>query len=221
MYFRQEGLIARLSYKNVYPLNTEMGVRIAALDHKNRLGRFAKPDLLEIVNQYPRSKALIKLQTRCLGMAAFSISRKAMRLVLIKSINWMLGACPHSHFWALHEVYLDCWSAGKDPLVLDLDGDGIETLAVENGVLFNIGGGVFETRTGWVDGDDGLLALDANGNGRIDAIGELFGNRFEGGFAELAGLDSNADRVIDARDAAVNDNRWGAGARAGQWLRVG
>ena len=40
------------------------------------------------------------------------------------------------------------WKDKTDPLVLDLNGDGIETSAPENGVWFNIDGGVFAKRTG-------------------------------------------------------------------------
>ena len=34
----------------------------------------------------------------------------------------------------------------------------------------------FRERTGWVAADDGLLAVDINGNGKIDDISELFGS---------------------------------------------
>ena len=92
------------------------------------------------------------------------------------------------------------WKDKTYPLILDLDGDGIETTSADAGVWFNIDGGVFAKRTGWVDGDDGLLALDANGNGRIDDIAELFGDLFQGGYAELAGHDANQDGRITSAD---------------------
>jgi hypothetical protein len=46
----------------------------------------------------------------------------------------------------------------------------------------------------------GFLVLDANGNGRIDDISEMFGDRFQGGYAELAGYDSNHDGKISLGD---------------------
>jgi hypothetical protein len=99
------------------------------------------------------------------------------------------------------------WAEGSDPLVIDLDGDGIET--VSQGVskaYFDIDGDLFREKTGWLKGDDGFLVLDGNANGRVDDISELFGNRAEGGFAELAGYDlgargGNGDGLISAGDA--------------------
>ncbi|HHW4677423.1 MAG TPA: calcium-binding protein, partial [Xylella fastidiosa subsp. fastidiosa] len=63
----------------------------------------------------------------------------------------------------------------RDPLVLDLDGDGIETLAAGKNILFDHDGDGITHASGWVKSDDGLLVLDRNGNGRIDNGSELFG----------------------------------------------
>jgi Ca2+-binding RTX toxin-like protein len=100
------------------------------------------------------------------------------------------------------------WLDGNDPLVLDLNGDGIETLGLDDTkVHFDLDGDKFAQATGWLKGDDGFLVLDANGNGRIDDISEMFGGRFTGGFAELATLDSNHDGKISAADAAWSQLR--------------
>jgi hypothetical protein len=65
----------------------------------------------------------------------------------------------------------------SDPLVLDLDADGIETLALNpnSPILFDHDGDGVKTGTGWVAADDGILVLDRNGNGTIDSGRELFG----------------------------------------------
>jgi len=42
---------------------------------------------------------------------------------------------------------------------------------------------------------------DANANGKIDNVTEMFGNETTGGFDVLAGYDSNLDGVINASDA--------------------
>jgi len=93
-----------------------------------------------------------------------------------------------------------------DPLVLDLDGDGIELLEMENGALFDLtGDGVME-RTGWVAPDDGLLVIDRNGNGQIDDIAELFGSEDINGFTDLANeeaLGSNNNRIINLSDTPL------------------
>lgn len=101
------------------------------------------------------------------------------------------------------------------PLILDLDGDGVETLSKSFGVHFDHDGNNFAEATGWVGKDDGLLVWDRNGNGVIDDGGELFGNftklsnglYAENGFAALADLDSNFDGKIDSNDEFFNQLR--------------
>ncbi len=87
-----------------------------------------------------------------------------------------------------------------DPLILDLDGNGVETSPFAK--LFDIDANGKKDVTGWVAGKDALLALDRNGNGSIDDGGELFGDQHgaENGFIELAKFDGNADGGIDAKD---------------------
>jgi len=97
---------------------------------------------------------------------------------------------------------------GFDPLVLDLDGDGYELTTEGNSrAYFEFDSDGFGERTGWVRGDDGLLALDANANGLIDNVTELFGNQNVSGFAMLAAYDANSDGKIDAADAVFADLR--------------
>ncbi|MEO1660450.1 MAG: calcium-binding protein [Pseudomonadota bacterium] len=70
------------------------------------------------------------------------------------------------------------------PLVLDLDGNGIELTRLENSVaFFDIDNDGIRERTSWVGPGDGLLALDRNANGKIDNGAELFGygSTFSGG----------------------------------------
>ena len=64
----------------------------------------------------------------------------------------------------------------RDPLVLDLDGDGIETTGIDprSLILFDHDGDSIATATGWVLPDDGFLAFDHNANGIIDNGTELF-----------------------------------------------
>ncbi len=121
------------------------------------------------------------------------------------------------YFWTAHTI--DGVSAkvrgattvpGPCPVILDLDGDGVETTAVAAGPYFDHDGDGFAEKTGWVGTDDGLVVRDLDGNGAIDSGGELFGNHARladgseapDGFAALAALDGNADGVLDAADAA-------------------
>ncbi|MBV7431697.1 RTX toxin, partial [Acidovorax sp. sif0715] len=111
-----------------------------------------------------------------------------------------------------------------DPLVLDLDGDGLEITPLSRGVQFDGNGDTIRTNTSWVQADDGLLVLDRNGNGVIDSGRELFGDetlladgkKAAHGFAALAELDvggaANAtggagDGLFDAKDAQYTNVR--------------
>ncbi|WP_434428692.1 calcium-binding protein [Xylella fastidiosa] len=103
----------------------------------------------------------------------------------------------------------------RDPLVLDLDGDGIETVAAGKHILFDHDGDGIKHASGWVKPDDGFLVLDRNGNGRIDDGSELFGadtilangHKATSGFEALRDLDSNGDGLFDAADARFTDVR--------------
>ena len=95
-----------------------------------------------------------------------------------------------SWFWSLYGDNFDIsdslsrfftratqWRPSCEPLTLDLDGDGIETVAINtnNPILFDHDADGVKTATGWIKGDDGLLVLDRNNNGVIDNGRELLG----------------------------------------------
>ena len=76
----------------------------------------------------------------------------------------------------LNDLYLRARNfVRRDPLAIDLDGDGIETVGVAAGVLFDHDADAIKTGTGWLKGDDAFVVLDRNGNGTIDSGRELFG----------------------------------------------
>ncbi|MBO6690333.1 MAG: hypothetical protein JJ919_17840, partial [Henriciella sp.] len=83
--------------------------------------------------------------------------------------------------------------AFSSPLVLDLDGDGLElTFLKQSATFFDIDSDGIRERTSWVSADDGLLVLDRNGNGLIDSGQELFGY----GETVSAGSRSPGDDVL-------------------------
>ncbi|MEM7210441.1 MAG: calcium-binding protein [Pseudomonadota bacterium] len=120
-------------------------------------------------------------------------------LMLADAASWLAGA-------QIRFGKASLWAAGADPLVIDLDGDGIETLTVDGArVYFDLDLDLFSELTSWLSGDDGFLVRDLNNNDRIDNISEMFGAQFGGGYAHLAQYDlaengGNGDGKITAAD---------------------
>ncbi len=87
------------------------------------------------------------------------------------------------------------------PIAIDLDGDGVEFLPGTAGVHFDYGGDGEAESTAWVAADDGLLAIDSNGDGKVAGAELVFAR---GGLSDLQGLaadyDSNGDGRLDAAD---------------------
>ena len=96
----------------------------------------------------------------------------------------------------------------SSPIILDLNGDGIKTTGIASWRYFDHDQSGFAEMTAWADKNDGILALDLNGNGKIDDGREIFGNNTflpDGtlaphGYAALAQYDSNHDGKIDSHD---------------------
>ncbi|MFM1799137.1 MAG: hypothetical protein RLZZ117_1415, partial [Cyanobacteriota bacterium] len=133
------------------------------------------------------------------------------------------------------EVFIEEIFIVVSPLVLDLDGDGIETLSLNETIIyFDHDNNQFLEKTGWVWPDDGLLILDRNHNGVVDGGAELFGNHTlldsgkwaSDGFIALEMYDSNVDQRIDEQDPIWNDLRvWqdhniNAEADPGEWYSL-
>ncbi len=94
-------------------------------------------------------------------------------------------------------------TARMDLLVIDLDGDGFHlTTSANNDIYFDMDGDSFAEATSWIaDSGDGFLVRDLNSNGRIDGIGEMFGDQTTDGFTALRAYDLNEDGIINSSDA--------------------
>ncbi|KYF81809.1 hypothetical protein BE17_34130 [Sorangium cellulosum] len=114
-------------------------------------------------------------------------------------------------------LFLAFMNIGGDPLAIDLDDDGVETIGLDGSasVLFDHDGDGVATATGWVAPDDGWIVRDRNGDGRINNGNELFGVntvKLDGtmaadGLDALSDLDTVRDGVIDAADAGFGGLR--------------
>ncbi|HEX2060136.1 MAG TPA: hypothetical protein VHK90_05310, partial [Thermoanaerobaculia bacterium] len=100
----------------------------------------------------------------------------------------------------------DFMNCDPSPIIISLRGD-YHLTSVNDGVSFDIDADGVAERVSWTapGAELAFLALDRNGNGRIDDGGELFGDAIaDNGWIALEALDGNEDRVIDARDGAWN-----------------
>jgi hypothetical protein len=88
------------------------------------------------------------------------------------------------------------------PVVLDLDGDGLE---YSQDILFDMDNDGEKELSAWVGSDDGLLAYDINGDDLITSVNEIsFVGYLDGAKTDLEGLaafDTNENGILDASDA--------------------
>lgn len=86
----------------------------------------------------------------------------------------------------------------KDPLVINFDGTAAQLQ--NRRFSFDLDGDGKAEQVPLLTGNRGYLALDHNGNGKIDSGKELFGPTSGDGFAELAEFDSDGNGWIDDND---------------------
>jgi Ca2+-binding RTX toxin-like protein len=93
------------------------------------------------------------------------------------------------------------------PVILDLDGDGIELVSLKGSkVKFDVDGDGDKDKTGWVGKDDGFLVFDINNDNNVTDVSEFAFGLVDGpgGKSDLEALrdyDSNGNGWIDAGDA--------------------
>ncbi len=93
-----------------------------------------------------------------------------------------------------------------DPLVLDLDGDGIELTSLDHSkARFDTDNDMYAEATGFTGKDDGILVRDINADGKVNSAAEMFGGGGVTGFGALSALDGNTDGVIDVNDNGLAD----------------
>ncbi|WP_447863805.1 calcium-binding protein [Kluyvera sichuanensis] len=179
----------------------------------------ASSDIALLVSGYTGNPVIAGLAT-VLGVASFLTSDVGVGMgrALLGAVQ-KYGLCdPEGNSWLIppnsfpNLLAPDMATPEKttSPIILDLDGDGIETRGLQDGIFFDHDGNQFAENTGWVGADDGLLVLDRNNNGEIDTGQELFGSNTrlndgslaKNGYAALQELDSNQDGIINQDDEA-------------------
>jgi Ca2+-binding RTX toxin-like protein len=179
---------------------------------ETRLKQSTMVDILSSINSEQTSASAYSALTTLTQKNGFTTGQAldAMLALLGKASNLVLNSVVPSAEAGTFEAF-STYKQRVDPFILDLDGDGLETMGINaaNPVMFDINGTGVKQSVGWVAPDDGMLVLDRNGNGAIDSGAELFGNatiksngqKATDGFDALADLDSNGDGVIDSKDA--------------------
>ncbi|MET3459277.1 calcium-binding protein, partial [Variovorax atrisoli] len=153
------------------------------------------------------------------GGLALALGLVGLPVAIAAGVGAALGSAYGGDLYdAFRDAVNNYWLAGKDwrqpvdPLMLDLDGDGLELKAASGAVLFDHDADGIRTGSGWIGSDDGILVRDINGNGAIDSGRELFGvdtiksngEKATNGFDALADLDSNNDGQFTSSDFAWN-----------------
>lgn len=87
----------------------------------------------------------------------------------------------------------------KDPLVINFNGTAAQL--TDTKFSFDLSANGTQDNVSFVGPGSGFLALDKNGNGKIDNGSELFGAQSGNGFADLAQYDADGNRWIDENDA--------------------
>ena len=98
---------------------------------------------------------------------------------------------------------------GGQPIILDLNDNGFRFTAVrDSSAFYDLAGDGVRRATAWTSGKDGILAFDANNDGKISGKAEIsFQSYLPGAKTDLEGLrafDTNADGKFSALDA-----QWG------------
>ena len=101
-------------------------------------------------------------------------------------------------------------NSGNDPIVLDLNGDGVKFATGVDAVNFDLDASGGAELIAWASPQDGVLVIDLDGSGAIENGTEVLSQSFAGfGFGTsmeaLRSLDVNLDGVVDAADGQFAD----------------
>jgi Ca2+-binding RTX toxin-like protein len=117
--------------------------------------------------------------------------------------SWFATAVPGDFGQSTFDMFFpDSGSLAVDPLVLDLDGNGVDLIgASQSSVYFDFDGDGFRENTGWVGPNDGMLVRDLNANGTIDTLHELISTAGQDAYSVLRQHDTNSDGKVTSQDS--------------------
>lgn len=123
-----------------------------------------------------------------------------------KEIAFNLDLQLSRSFVAHNEEHLRIGDAvRKDPLVINFNGTAAQLTTDK--ISFDLDADGSAEKISFVTSGSGFLALDKNGDGRINNGSELFGPTTGDGFSELAAYDKDGNQWIDEGDAVFNQLR--------------
>ena len=119
-----------------------------------------------------------------------------------KEINFSLSLSMARSYYEESNISIRVGEARqqKDPLVINFDGNAAQLTSQR--FKFDLDSDGKTEDINFVAGGSGFLALDQNGDGKINDGSELFGAKTGNGFAELSTLDGDHNGWIDENDAA-------------------
>ena len=119
-----------------------------------------------------------------------------------REINFTAELDMHRQFVSSEQFSLRAGDALKDPLVLNFNGTAAQL--TEERMAFDIDGDGKKDEVALLAPNSAYLALDRNGDGRINDGTELFGPESGDGFSELSKLDEDGNDWIDENDSGFD-----------------
>jgi hypothetical protein len=116
-----------------------------------------------------------------------------------RTINFSVALSMSREYQSSLQIHVRAGDAKIDPLVINLSGAAPQ-LSQQKDFRFDIDGDGDEDQISRLLAGSGFLALDKNGDGRINDGKELFGPASGDGFAELKTYDADGNGWIDEND---------------------